>query len=128
MERRLLGLVTVGNETSQQMDQEVEGTAMACMVDLTDVLELVIDALDESALPQQQLIGVDQQAFTHIRAHFGDEVNAVFDQEMLSQWLGDARPDRQRACRRVVAPAEAQGGDHPHCQGSDKPPATPHGH
>ncbi len=41
MQRGLLGLVAIGDEAREQVDEEVGGTAMARVLDLTDVLELV---------------------------------------------------------------------------------------
>ena len=35
--------MTIGNEPCDQIHEEVDGTAMAGMLDLTDVFELVID-------------------------------------------------------------------------------------
>ena len=42
--------MTLGDESCDEIDQEVDGTAMARMLDLTDVFELVGDRLNESAL------------------------------------------------------------------------------
>lgn len=39
MKRVLLGLMTVGDESCQQMRQEVVGAAMACVLDLADILD-----------------------------------------------------------------------------------------
>ena len=49
VQRRLLGLVAVGDKASEQMDDEVERTAVAGMLDLADILELIDDRLDERA-------------------------------------------------------------------------------
>lgn len=38
--------MTIGSETSEEMDQEVERTALARVLDLADVLELIVDTLD----------------------------------------------------------------------------------
>ena len=42
-QRRLLGLVEIGNETSEQVNEEVDGAAMAGVFDLAHVLELIDD-------------------------------------------------------------------------------------
>jgi len=41
--------MAVGDEPCDQVDQEVDGTAMARMLDLADVFELISDGLDESS-------------------------------------------------------------------------------
>src|SRR5262249_23124606 len=56
MERGLLGLVAIGDESCQQVHEEVVGAWVARMFDLTEVLELIVEALDEGAFAQQQLI------------------------------------------------------------------------
>ena len=42
--------MAVGNEPCDQVDQEVDGTAMARMLDLTDIFELIVDGLDDGSL------------------------------------------------------------------------------
>jgi hypothetical protein len=46
MERGLLGLVTVSGEAREQVDEEVVGTAVARVLNLADVLELIEDGLN----------------------------------------------------------------------------------
>ncbi len=41
--------MTVGDEPRDQIDQEVDGAAMARMLNLTDVFELIGDGLDDGA-------------------------------------------------------------------------------
>jgi len=48
--------MTVGDQTGQQMRQEVVRAAMAGMLDLTHVLELIVDALDDGPLAEQQFV------------------------------------------------------------------------
>ena len=44
------GLAAVGDQTSEQIDDEVDRAAMAGVLDLGDVLELVIDGLEMARL------------------------------------------------------------------------------
>ena len=46
----------VSHQPSDPIDKEVEWAAMAGMLDLRDVFELVIDGLDDRAVAQQPLI------------------------------------------------------------------------
>ena len=43
---RLFGLMGIGDETSQEVDSEVGWTAVAGVLDLRNVLELISDRLD----------------------------------------------------------------------------------
>lgn len=89
MQGGLLGLVTVGDQTCQEVHLEVVEAAMACRLDLADILELVVDALDDRPLAQQQLIGVGQDPLAHVLAHFGDQQDALCREELLGECLGD---------------------------------------
>ena len=46
----------ISHQPGDHIDKEVEWVAMAGMLDLRDVFELVIDSLDDRAFAQQQLI------------------------------------------------------------------------
>ena len=84
--------MTVGDQTGQQMRQEVVRAAMAGMLDLTHILELIVDALDDGPLAEQQFVGEREQAPTHVLADFGDELDAVLDKQGFSQRFGDVAP------------------------------------
>lgn len=86
MERRLLGLTAVGNETGQQMHEEIVGTTVARVLDLTHILELIMDGFDERTLAPQQLIGKVLEPIAHIRAQLGDEAQPLSEEEVLSKW------------------------------------------
>lgn len=68
MRRRLFGLPTVSDETSEQIDDKVKWTAMSGMLNLRDVLELIVDGLHDGALAEQNNIVVQEQATLHIAA------------------------------------------------------------
>ncbi len=42
--------MTVGDQACNQVDQEVDGAAMARVLDLTNVFELISDGLDDGSL------------------------------------------------------------------------------
>ena len=73
-ERGLFGLKAVGNEACDQIDQEIDGAAMARMFDLRDVFELNSDGLDDGAFAQEQLVRVIEQTVVHLFTQFGDEL------------------------------------------------------
>ncbi len=66
MQRRLLGLTTIGSQAGEQVDDEVDRASMAGMFDLRDVLELVIDGFDDGAFAEQQDVVVCDQAAIHV--------------------------------------------------------------
>jgi hypothetical protein len=49
MDGGFLCLMTVGGQAGEELNEEVERAAMAAALDLADVLELVVPALDERA-------------------------------------------------------------------------------
>ena len=61
MQRGFLGLVAIGSEARKQVDQEVVWAAVARVLDLADILELINDRLDERAFAQEQLVGERQE-------------------------------------------------------------------
>ena len=61
VQRGFLGLVAIGGEAREQVDQEVVGTAVAGVLDLADILELINDRLDERAFAQEQPVGERQE-------------------------------------------------------------------
>ena len=46
MKRRLLGLMTIGNQTTEDINSEIDRTAMARMLDLGNIFELVNDSFN----------------------------------------------------------------------------------
>ena len=46
---RVFGLKTVSNQPGDEIDQEVERAAMAGMLNLGNIFELVVDSLDDGA-------------------------------------------------------------------------------
>jgi len=77
--------VTLGGEASEQVDEEVEGAAVAGVLDLADVFELINDGLDESTFAQEQLVGERQEDVAHVLAQFRDEAEALLKEELLSK-------------------------------------------
>src|SRR5262249_23733805 len=82
-------LMTISNQTGEEMDEEIIRAAMAGVFDLADVLELVIHALDDGTFAQEQFVGGVEQACAHVLAQFGDEDEALLREELLGECLGD---------------------------------------
>ena len=68
VETGFLRQVSVGNQAGQQIDHEIGRTAMASMLDLRDILELVNDGLDDRPFTQQHLVLHLDQPVLHILA------------------------------------------------------------
>jgi hypothetical protein len=79
--------MAVGNEAGDQVDQKVDGAAMARMLDLRDVFELISDGLDGGAFAEQELVGPVEQPIVHLFAQFGDELKPLGHQQLLGEWL-----------------------------------------
>ena len=52
MQARFFVLMTVGKQPGNQMDDKIGGTAMAGMLDVRNILELVNDRLNDDPLAQ----------------------------------------------------------------------------
>src|SRR5262245_44972609 len=89
VQRGLLGLVAIGDEAREQVDHEVEWAAVARVLDLRNVLELIDNRLDERPLAQQEPIGEFEELLAHILAQFGDEPQSLPEEEALSERRGD---------------------------------------
>lgn len=75
-------LMTVGDEPSQQMHHEIGGTAMARMLDLRIVLDLVDDRLDNRSFAQQKLVRQWQELVLHVFAQPSDKLQSLFKEQL----------------------------------------------
>ncbi len=60
--------MAVGDEASHQIDQEVDRAAMARMLELTNVFELIIDRFNDGPLAQELFVRQLKQVITHTLA------------------------------------------------------------
>ena len=97
--------MAVGDQPCDQVDQEVDGAAMAGMLDLRDVFELISDRLDDGAFAEQKFVRPVEQTVVHLCAQFGDEVQPVGHQQLLGQRLREiafgAFEFAHEACRQL---------------------------
>jgi hypothetical protein len=82
------GVIGVGNQPSEKIDEEIEGTAMWRMFDLADVFELVIDGLNNGPFAQEYLVDELDEPILHILFCFGDQLQTALI-EFLKEGLGD---------------------------------------
>ena len=88
IQRGLAGLMGIGHQGGQDIDHGVDDTAMAGVLDLLDVFELVVDGFDDRTLTQQQLIHHGHQFVVHVLADFGNQLQAPLP-EFVEQFLGN---------------------------------------
>lgn len=84
-ERRLCRVVAVGNQACEQVDDEVDDAAVAGVLDLTDMLELLDDGLNQVALAQPERIAGQDQPAPHVLAGVGDQAHAPFLEQPCDQ-------------------------------------------
>ena len=60
--------MAVGDQATEQVDQEVSHTALPGMFNLGNILQLVIDGFNNRPLPQQQLVPQGQRTLLHVLA------------------------------------------------------------
>ena len=66
--------MTIGDQTGQDIDETIDWAAMASMLNLWDIFELIDDTFDDGPFAQKQFIDPRQQAVFHVFPEFGDEL------------------------------------------------------
>ena len=56
----------IGDKTGQEVDGEVGRTAVAGVLDLRNVLELIGDRLDDETFTQHEPVGQQHQLISHV--------------------------------------------------------------
>ncbi len=64
--------MAISNQATKQVDQEVDRTAMARMLDLRNVLELINNRFHDGAFAQEKLIQEGHEFVFHIGADTSD--------------------------------------------------------
>ena len=84
-------LKALRDESSHDMNEKVLHAPMPGMLDVTHILELIVDCLDQRSFPQQNLIHDRHERVFHLFLEFGDQVHPVFQQQ-LDERLGHVAP------------------------------------
>jgi hypothetical protein len=90
MEGGFPGLVTVGDQATNQVNQKVDRAAMAGGFDQGNVLERVVDGFANGSLTRQQLVRQGHEAVLQAGFELGDELQAL-RQQLLEPGLGPIR-------------------------------------
>ncbi len=94
--------MAVRDQPRQYINKEVSRTAMASMLDLRNVLELVNNALDHSTFAQQDLVNQQHQAVLHVLAELGDEQQPGSLPELLGQRLRNVSPVAKQLAKQML--------------------------
>ena len=81
MQTRFFVLMAVGNEPSDQMHHKIDGTAMARVLNLRNILELIDNGLDNRSFAQQQFIRKVHEMVLHVFTQSGDELESLFPRD-----------------------------------------------
>src|SRR5690242_19400353 len=79
--------MTVGDQATHQVDQEVDRRAMARVLDLRNVLELIDDRLDNRSFAQKQLVKQRQLSSLHVLTTCCDQLDTELLVQLLEQPL-----------------------------------------
>ena len=73
--RGFLGLVAIGNQAANDVNQAIDGRAVPRVFNLGNVLQLVNDGFDDGTLAQEQTVTQGHQTILHIAFEFGDQLD-----------------------------------------------------
>ena len=88
MERRLLWLPSVGNQTGDEIDEKVGRAPMPGVFNLRDILELVNDGLNDETFTRQQLVFKNDESILHVFAKRRDQLQSL-SEELFKELLGE---------------------------------------
>lgn len=80
--------MTVSNQPTNEIDTEIERAAMARMLNLGHVLELVSDAFNDGTFAQQQFVAQRHQTVLHVGLEASDELDPLLKQ-LFKHGLGE---------------------------------------
>jgi hypothetical protein len=71
-----LRLESIGDYGGYHVDYAVDGTAMASVLDLTDIFQLIVHALDQRPLAQQEFVEQRHQLVLHVALQFSNQLQS----------------------------------------------------
>ena len=93
--------MTVGNQTSQNVDKAVDRTAMTGMFYLWDVLELIDNTFDDGSFAQQEFVHEWHRAVFHVALDARDELHTKGFQQLLKKCPRDVASIRDQFAKQV---------------------------
>lgn len=85
MQPRLFVLMAVSKQSGNQMHNKIDRAAMARMLDLRNVLELVNDRFNDRSFAQQQFVRKVHEMVLPVFAQFGDELESLFKEQLAQR-------------------------------------------
>ena len=82
MQTRFFVLMAVGKKSSDQMNNKIDRTAMARVLNLRNIFELVDNGLDNGSFAQQQFIRKVHEMVFHVFTQSGDELKPLFKEQV----------------------------------------------
>src|SRR5690242_13974962 len=82
MQARFFVLMAVGDESSNHVNDKIDRTAMARMLDLRNILELINNRLDNRPFAQQELVREMHQPVFHVFTQPGHELKPLFKEQL----------------------------------------------
>ena len=71
------------SQAGNDIDEAVDWAAMASMLNLRDIFELIHHAFNDGAFAQEQFVHQRQQAIFHVFPQFGDKLHTERLQELF---------------------------------------------
>lgn len=81
--------MAISNQSTNDIDQEIDRAAMARMLNLRDILKLVNNRFNNRTLTRQQLVCQPHQLIPHVALGFSKEGDAKVLKQLLRQLFGD---------------------------------------
>ena len=81
--------MAISDQASNNVNETVDRAAVAGMLNLRDIFELIDDAFNDGPFAQKQFIHPREQAVFHVFLEFGDELDTERLQELFKEWLRD---------------------------------------
>ena len=81
--------MAIGDQASNDIDETVDGAAVASMLNLRNVFELIHHALNDGPFAEKEFVHYGEQAVFHVFPEFGDELHTERLRELFKEWLRD---------------------------------------
>lgn len=104
--RRFLVWGRRGDAGSYHIDQKIRHTAMAAVLNLRDILQVVVDGFDPGAFPDHELVKARHQLLRHLRVELRPEVEGLGLQQ-VAEFLGKGASVSTAFSNQAVAPLGA---------------------
>ncbi len=94
--------MAIGNQPTQHIDKEIDRAAMAGILGLRDILELIDNTFDDGSFAQQQVVSQREQAVFHILAQLGDQLHIEGLEQVQKQLLGNVTPIAKEFSKQIL--------------------------